>query len=287
MKNTILLIASLILMSPAFASGVKQSPKTKNCCEINACCIQHPWMHKRVAYLGDSMTDPNCYGNEIKKYWSFLQEWLDITPYVYGISGRQWNDLPNQAEKLKKEHGNDVDAILVWLGTNDFNSGVPIGEWYTEKEEQVMAGHGELARMVTRKRRTPVMSDATYKGRINIGLSQLKKLYPDKQIVLLTPVHRSQATFGDKNVQPDESYQNSCGEYIDAYVQAIREAGNIWSVPVIDINAVTGMDPMIEEQLSYFHAPSFDRLHLSSSGQQRLARTLMYQLLTLPVAFGN
>ncbi len=251
--------------------------------QIAKACIQHPWYGKRVAYLGDSVTDPNSYGDKIKKYWSFLQEWLDITPYVYGVSGRQWNDIPRQADKLKKEHGDEVDAILVFIGTNDFNSGVPIGEWFTEKEEQVMAARGQVKELVIRKQRTPVMSDETYKGRINKGISHLKKQFSDKQIVLLTPLHRSLAEFGDKNVQPDESYQNSCGEYIDAYVQAIKEAGNLWGIPVIDFNALTGMNPMVEEQLIYFYDASFDRLHPSTQGQERMAKTLMYQLLTLPV----
>ena len=71
-------------------------------------------------------------------------------------------------------------------------------------------------------------------------MSHLKKLFPDKQIILLTPLHRSLAEFGEKNVQPDESSQNKCGEYVDAYVQAIKEAGNLWGVPVIDFNSVTG-----------------------------------------------
>lgn len=42
------------------------------------------------------------------------------------------------------------------------------------------------------------MTNDTYKGRINIGLSHLKKLFPDKQIVLLTPLHRSLAEFGER-----------------------------------------------------------------------------------------
>ena len=49
--------------------------------------------------------------------------------------------------------------------------------------------------------------------------------------MLLTPLHRSLANFGETNVQPDENYQNSCGEYVDAYVQAVKEAGNVWGVP--------------------------------------------------------
>lgn len=245
--------------------------------------LQHPWQGKKVGYIGDSITDPECYGNTIKKYWDFLNEWLDITPFVYGVSGREWDDVPRQAEALKAEHGEEVDAILVFMGTNDFNTGIPIGEWFVEQGEQVMAARGEIKRKEVRLRRLPVMDSTTFKGRINIGLSTLKKLFPDKQIVLLTPLHRSLADFGERNLQPDESYQNACGEYLDAYIQAIQEAGNLWGVPVIDFHAVTGLNPMVEEQLIYFHDASFDRLHPNTKGQERMAKTLMYQLLALPV----
>ena len=65
--------------------------------------FQHPWQGKRVAYFGDSITDPrNKAAN--KKYWSYLQDWLKIAPYVYGVSGRQWNDIPRQTDQLKAEH---------------------------------------------------------------------------------------------------------------------------------------------------------------------------------------
>ena len=52
-----------------------------------------------------------------------------------------------------------------------------------------------------------------------------------------------------------------------------------------DFNAVTGMNPMVEEQLIYFYDAGYDRLHPDTKGQERMARTLMYQLLALPVAF--
>lgn len=88
--------------------------------------VRHPWAGKRVGYIGDSITDPKNNSNDIRqKYWAYLQQWLGITPYVYGISGRQWDDVPRQAEKLSKEHGNEVDAVVVFMGTNDFNAGVP------------------------------------------------------------------------------------------------------------------------------------------------------------------
>lgn len=246
--------------------------------------FRHPWQGKRIGYIGDSITDPNCIG-EVRKYWSFLDEWLGTSSYVYGVSGRQWDDVPRQAEMLEKEHGNEVDAILVFIGTNDYNSSLPIGEWFTETPVQVMSAHGQLKQLVTRIKRTLVMSNDTYKGSINIGINRLKQLFPNKQIVLLTPLHRGLANFGDSNLQPDENYQNGCGEYIDAYVKALKEAGSIWGVPVIDWNECSGLNPMVEEQLVYFHNRESDRLHPNTLGQKRMASTLMFQLLALPAVF--
>ena len=139
---------------------------------------------------------------------------------------------------------------------------------------------------VNRVRRTPVMSDDTFKGRINQAVSLLKSLYPTKQIVLLTPLHRALANFGDRNLQPDESYQNSAGLYINDYIQATLETADVWGIPVINLSALSGLNPMVEEQVPYFINPETDRLHPNTAGHQRMAATLYYQLLTLPVQFG-
>ena len=247
--------------------------------------IQHPWQGKRVAYFGDSITDPKNSGSR-KKYWGFLQDWLQIEPYVYGVSGRQWNDIPRQADKLKAEHGDEVDAIMIFIGTNDYNAGVPIGEWFTEKTEKVVAGIHEPKHPVDRKHRYPVMSDSTYRGRINKSLDYVKRLYPTKQIVLLTPIHRAGFFRSETNWQPQEDYTNKCGEYIDAYVQSVKEAGNLWAVPVIDMNALCGLYPLMDEHAQFFADADTDRLHPNDAGHERMAQTLMQQLLGLPI-FGK
>jgi lysophospholipase L1-like esterase len=244
--------------------------------------IRHPWQGKRVAYFGDSITDPRNSGSKLK-YWHYLQEWLDIAPYVYGISGRQWNDIPAQTDKLKAEHDDDVDAILIFIGTNDYNAGVPIGEWFTERQEKVVAGIHERKHPVDRLHRYPVMCDSTYRGRINKALDYVKRLYPTKQIVLLTPIHRAEFYANESNWQPREDYTNKCGEYLDAYVESVKQAGNLWAVPVIDLNALSGLYPLMDEHAQYFKSAENDRLHPNDEGHRRMALTLMYQLLALPV----
>ena len=132
MKKQIL-AAALLLLALTLPTQAAKRQKTNTPQQLT---FQHPWQGKRVAYFGDSITDPNIKASKVK-YWGFLQQWLGITPYVYGVSGRQWNDIPRQADKLKAEHGDDFDAILIFIGTNDFNNGVPVGEWYTETFDSV------------------------------------------------------------------------------------------------------------------------------------------------------
>lgn len=244
-------------------------------------CRSHPWAGRKVAYLGDSITDPNVKKSGVN-YWAYLHEWLGITPYVYGVSGHQWHQILGQEERLRKDHGEDFDAIMIFVGTNDYNAGVPIGEWF-EEESVVVNADG---RMVERIRRKPIFDRDTYRGRINCTLDSLKRMYPAKQIVLLTPIHRAYARFGDRNVQPDESHQNSCGEYVDAYVESVKEASAIWSVPVIDIYSLSGLFPMHKEQGIYFPGAD-DMLHPNAEGHRRLAMCLYYQLLALPCSFSD
>lgn len=243
----------------------------------------HPWTGKRVAILGDSMSDPALNITKVKWY-EYLKEWLRITPYAYAVNGMQWNDVPRQTDALVKDHGQDVDGILIFMGTNDFNAGVPIGSYYKEEMGEVKATGGAVNGNYQQKRlhRTLVMDPSTICGRINIALSKLKDTYPDKQIVLLTPVHRGFAQFGPDNIQPDELWQNAAGRWFDEYVEAIRQAGGVWSIPVVDLYSDSGYYPNSQSMGDYVHVPTTDRLHASDTGNKRLALTLMYRLLALP-----
>ena len=286
-RNLMMLLASGLLMTaPTLPVSAQKTHKTvtKNVQSASQAYSWHPWKGKKVAYFGDSITDPNTIpGTSL--YWNFLQQWLDITPWVYGVSGREWNDIPRQTEALQKDHGDEVDAILIFCGTNDFNNSIPIGEWYNVTEDNVEAATGSPKRTYLRRHRHFSMNPNTFRGRINIAMDKLKRMYPTKQIVLLTPIHRAYFYLGDSNVQPDETYPNGAGLFIDDYVNSVKEASNVWSVPVIDLNGLSGLFPLEDAGAQLFNKTDVDRLHPNQAGHARMAKTILYQLGSLPCTF--
>lgn len=238
------------------------------------------WDGKRVGVLGDSMSDPRVKATE-QRYYDYLQKLLGIDARQYARNGYQFAELLPLAEKMHTEQGDSIDAIFIWCGTNDYNASKPIGEFFSEEVQEVNVD-GEI---VKRKHRTPIMTDSTFCGSINLVLSYLKDNFPEQQIVIFTPIHRGFAQFGSSNVQPDEMYANGLGLYIDDYAETLRQAGKLWSVPVIDFFGISGLYPVIESQDRYIADKTDDRLHPNDNGQYRLARTAQYQLLTLPSTF--
>jgi len=116
-------------------------------------------------------------------------------------------------------------------------------------------------------------------------MSFLKTHYGNKQIVIMTPIHRAFATFSQKNVQPDENYANDLGLYIDSYIEVLKQASDYWAVPLIDLHSISGLYPLNDSNVPYFHDSKTDRLHPNALGHYRLAKTIQYQLLALPSTF--
>lgn len=241
----------------------------------------HQWKGKKVAFLGDSITDKQRIGTQ-KCYWEYLAEMLGIEAFSYGINGNQMDGLLKQAQLLLQEHGQETDAIIVFAGTNDFNAGVPIGKWFEEVKRDAPMPNGKKAERTYREMNTDT---DTFCGRINRLMNYLKTNFPTQQIILLTPLHRGFAQFGDNNVQPEEAFTNSKGLFVNDYVQTIKEAGNVWAVSVIDLNSLSGLYPMNDSHVPYFHNGETDRLHPNAEGHKRMAKTLMYQMMALPSSF--
>lgn len=244
-------------------------------------CVTAPrgaWEGKRIAVMGDSISDKRI--DWWKHWWKWVGEDLGAEMKVYAVNGRQWNDVPRQTDELTAD-GGDVDAILVFMGTNDFNANVPLGAWWSESLATVDCN----ARTAAVKHRVPVMDAGTFRGRINVALDKLKRAYPDRQIVLMTPIRRGYFRCGVTNVRQDDSYANEIGLYLEDYVRAIREAGDVWSVPVIDTYAESGLLPALPSFADCRNRESSDALHPCTEGCRRLALTVAARLRTLPPTF--
>ena len=250
----------------------------------NTGLVKHPWTGKKVLFIGDSISDPTDRHNIDKHYYQWLSEWLGITAYIPAVSGWQMKDVETEVRMFQATApGVQPDMICIMLGTNDYNNGIPIGEWYSEAVEEVEAAVGEPKRVFQRLHRTFLFDESTFKGRINIAVRLLKETFPGTPITFLTPIHRALFDHGNDNYQPEETWQNRCGLYLDAYVDAIKEVANVWSVNVIDLHAVSGLFPILDSDAALFYKDTaIDRLHPNDAGHKRLAEVLLYQSLALP-----
>lgn len=236
------------------------------------------WEGRRVAFLGDSITDPR---QKHEIYWQYLAEWLDLDALSYGVGGATWRHLPGQIERMEREMGDDVDAIFVFMGTNDYQKDLPLGRWYDETPGDVV-WHGKTMRL---SRRSFNRDAETVRGAVNIAMDRLRTRYPKAQIVVLTPIHRAFFQCSATNVQPAEDWPNKGGTYLDTYIDCIKEIGNVWSVPVIDLNADAGLMPLNDASVPYFRDAEKDRLHPNGAGHERIAKVIYARLKALPGAF--
>ena len=175
----------------------------------------------------------------------------------------------------------DLDAIFVFMGTNDYMGGVPLGEFFELKDEETNL----WGKQRVMKRRYFNRDLGTFKGRINVALEKIKTEFPDTQVILMTPIHRAFFTCSKYNVQPPECFPNETGHYVDEYVEAIKEAGRHWSCPVIDLHGESGLLPMNDSYVKYFSNSKVDRLHPNTAGHRRLADLIEAKLNALPATF--
>lgn len=281
MKNKKLII--FIVVSLTYISAYSQLNRAndpKDSVNTEKKVPNSSWQGKRVAYLGDSMTQKSTNGTN-KIYWEYLSEWLGINPFVYGISGNQWDGIYKQALKLYEEKGTEVDAIFIFAGTNDFSHGTPMGRFFSETTKET----NHNGKIVMRKYRVSIENDTTFCGRVNKVMAFLKTKFPEQQIIIMTPIHRGFATFRETNVQPEERFANGAGLYLDAYVDALKQAALYWAVPVIDLYSISGLYPLVDSQVQYFNNADTDRLHPNAKGNYRMAKTILYQLQALPSTF--
>jgi lysophospholipase L1-like esterase len=220
----------------------------------------------KVNFLGDSITEGVGLKEETKTetvYHALLTKECGFkVARNYGISGTRFAHQLLGGDKTEldyvdknafsiryKDMDDDADLVVVFGGTNDYGHGnAPIGDFFD---------------------RTP----ETFYGACHYLFRGLIRKYLGKQIVIMTPLHRTGelSQVGDgRKARPTLSLRG--------YVDIIREVAEYYSLPVIDLYRESGLQPELEEiQTTYIP----DGLHPNEAGHIVMARKIKAALEAL------
>lgn len=203
----------------------------------------------KVNFLGDSITQGVGASSAETIYHSVLKKEVKLKEARnYGISGTRFALQKGTPERPKDDYvdvnsfcerfdkmDDDADMVIVFGGTNDYGHGdAPVGSF---------------------EDRTP----DTFYGACHYLMRGLIKKYLGKPVIIMTPLHRK------------EEGINRFGHTLKEYVNIIREVAEYYSLPVLDLYAISGMQPEIcEIQEKYIP----DGLHPSDDGNAVIAAKL-------------
>lgn len=207
---------------------------------------------KKAVFLGDSITEGHGTGGPDKIFVNLLKERLELSEAVnYGIGGTRIAKQSKPSENPRfdldfvsraEEMDSDADLVVVFGGTNDFGHGdAPIG----------------------------TMSDRTadtFCGACHVLFEKLIHRYPHAQIVVMTPLHRT----NEDNPRGDGNKTEDVAPLCE-YVKMIKSIAEYYGLPVLDLFAMSGIQPKLEIIREAF-CP--DGLHPNDAGHVRIADRL-------------
>ena len=208
--------------------------------------------NKKIAFLGDSITEGHGVSDPDQFFWKILGRKTGAQCYGYGIGGTRIaiQNRPSQDPKWDLYFGSrveqmipDADVIVIFGGTNDFGHGdAPFGSFSDTTEH-------------------------TFCGAFHALLQKTIRRYPKAQIVVMTPLHRSDENhvglndFGIRQEYP-----------LEHYVDAIIAISGYYGIPVLDLFRVSGLQPAMPI-LQELYMP--DGLHPNDLGHRRIAEKLL------------
>ena len=170
-----------------------------------------------ITYLNDHLNET---GNRVSKgYMTRVSEAMPHIKYVnQGYNGWTSGGI---AESIDKLGLTKADIYSVFLGTNDWWRGRPLGNISDYKKNS---------------------GNTTVYGSFRIILDKLRILNPSAKIILITPMQRSDFVyFANSKNNAWGSYQDKNGQTLKAFAAAIKSIGKLEGFPVIDLYNKSGM----------------------------------------------
>lgn len=164
-----------------------------------------------ITYLNDHLDET---GNRVSK--GYLTRVTDkLTNYTYLNKGYNGWTSGAVAERFKTLQIPEADVYTIFLGTNDWWAGRPVGQIADYKLNT---------------------GNATFYGSMAIIINAIKKLNTDAKIILITPMQRADFIYiADHNNNAYGSYKPKSGQKLEDFANAILQIGKISSLKVIDL----------------------------------------------------
>jgi lysophospholipase L1-like esterase len=168
--------------------------------------------------IGDSITYLNDHQNETgnritKGYMTRVVE--KLPQYEFTNQGHNGWTAVRIAEKIEELGITKADVYTIFLGTNDWWGGKPLGVF-----EDYEKNNG----------------NATVYGSFRIIINKLRSLNKDAKIILITPMQRADFVYinNPKN-NAYGSYKEKNGQMLAAFADAINAIGKFENMPVVDL----------------------------------------------------
>lgn len=211
---------------------------------------------KKVNFLGDSITHGTGASCNENCYVSVFGRISGAEVRNYGIGGTRiarqktptepvWDngDFVMRADGMDS----DADVVVVFGGTNDYGHGdAPLGSFESHDVY-------------------------TFYGALRTLCEKLIAKYPKAKIVFMTPTHRC----AENKLINERGIRNVAT--LSQYADIIKEVTKYYAIPVLDLYAVSGMQPEVEV-LKQTYMP--DGLHPNDAGHEKIAK-LLYSFLTV------
>jgi len=209
-----------------------------------------------VNFLGDSITQGVGASSPEHVYPHIIEKRFGLKKANnYGISGTRFAKQTRPSDEPSfdldfcsrvAEMDPEADAVVVFGGTNDFGHGdAPLGTPADRTKDTFWGACHELMRSLVEK-------------------------YPGKPVVICTPLHRitEDVPTGDNKPEPVA--------VLDEYIEIIRTVARYYALPILDLNAVSGIQPRVP---AIQEALCPDGLHPNDAGQEILAKCVSNFLL--------
>lgn len=199
--------------------------------------------NKKIVFLGDSITRGQGASDPSLGYVNQFAAMTGAQVVNYGIGGTRIARrlTPHEVEQFNHDFcgrfhlmDDDADMVVVFGGTNDFGGVEPTPLGQLEDRDL-----------------------CTFYGACHYLFSGLIAKYPDKPIIVMTPMHR----VADWDKTPA----------LRDYVRVIREVAEYYSLPVLDLWATLGICPLVPEHKALY---MLDNVHPNDAGHQKIAYTL-------------